>query len=388
MKKVLLVVGYKTINYGSILQAYATQKLFEKVGVSVDILNLEILWPMTRKQRVIFYLRNGGIHNLFARKGGVYFSKVLRRFNKTYNTNYAHRISEFNAYVNKYLKLTDGVKNWDEASILARKYDAVVIGSDQVWVPSSVITDIYTLAFASDGQTKIAYAPSFGLNKIPRKFWGKYKEMLKSFDAISIREKSGAELIKEIAGVNCEVVADPVYMIDKGEWLDMVPDKILFNEPYIFVYLLGNNRWQRDFIAEYSKFCGIKTVALIHLDQYIGYDECYYDKKLMDAAPSDFLNLIRHAELIFTDSFHCMSFSIIENKEFYIFKRYKDNLKESTNSRLYSLFNLLHIDWDRMLTEISDVEEIGKKKLNYDEINCFFGEMQDSSWEFIEKAVR
>lgn len=387
MKKILLVVGYKTINYGSMLQAYATQKIFEKAGASVEILNLEILWAMTRKQRVIFYLKNGGISNLFNRKGGVYLSKVLRRFNKIYRMNFERRVSKFNAYANEHLKLTPDVKNWGEASMIAKEYDAVVIGSDQVWMPSSVITDIYTLAFASDGQTKIAYAPSFGLSRIPRKYWGKYKEMLESFDALSIREESGAQIIKEIVGLNCEIVADPVYMIDRDGWLDAVPDKKLFNEPYVFVYLLGNNRWQRKLIAEYSQFCGIKTVAIIQLEQYIGYDERCYDEKLMDVAPDDFLNLIRHAELIFTDSFHCASFSIIENKEFYIFKRYTDHLKGSTNSRIYSLFDLLHIDQDRILTETSDVVEIGKKKLNYDEVNRLLRETKNSSWKFIKRAV-
>lgn len=283
--------------------------------------------------------------------------------------------------------LTAEVQDWNDASELAKRYDVAAIGSDQVWLPSSVMTDIYTLAFAADGQTKLAYAPSFGLSKIPRKYWAKYREILTSFHYLSVREESGAKIVKEITGSDCEVAVDPVYMLNRKEWLQEIPDNVLDEEPYIFVYLLGNNRWQREMIVKYAKCRGLKTIAIIHLDQYIKYDEYYYDVKLIDAQPCDFLNLIRHAELIFTDSFHCASFSLIENKNFYVFKRYKDHMKGSTNSRIYSLFNTLHIDKSRMLIRTSDVSEAEKRDLDYDRMNDMLDKMCKSSWEFIKRAL-
>lgn len=387
MKKLLLVVGYKTINYGSVLQAYATQKMFEKAGASAEVLNMEMLWFSTRKKRVMFYLKNAEVMELIHRKGGVYFSKIMGRFHKDYRNRLRQRHGKFDAYVRENLTLTAEVKSWDEASELAEKYDAAVIGSDQVWLPSGVMTDIYTLAFVSDGQTRIAYAPSFGISTIPRKYWSKYREMLERFQFLSVREDTGVKIVKEIAGLECGVVADPVYMLDRDEWLKEIPDNVLYEEPYIFVYLLGNNRWQREVIARYAGSCGIKTVAVIHLDQYIGYDERCYDVKLTDAAPCDFLNLIRHAELIFTDSFHCVSFSLIENKEFYAFRRYAEHVKGSTNSRMDSLFHMLHIDESRMLDKASDMTDIGRKKLDYREINCLLDRMCRSSWEFVNRVI-
>lgn len=387
MKKALLVIGYKTLNYGSVLQAYATQRLFEKAGVSVEILNMESLWPITRRQRVLFYLKNGETGNLIARKGGVYLSGLIKRFHKSYGRSLERKRKNFASYIRDNFSLTAEVKSWREASELADNFEIVVIGSDQVWLPSSVMTDIYTLAFADHGQIKIAYAPSFGLGKIPEKYWEKYREMLHSFHFLSVREKSGVEIVKEISGLKCEVVADPVYMLERSEWLEKIPDKILFEKPYIFIYLLGNNRWQRDMITRYAKYRGIKTVAFIHSDQYIGYDEKYFDRKIADASPEDFLNFIRHAELIFTDSFHCVSFSIIENKEFYAFRRYKGDSEGSTNTRLDSLFCLLHINQDRLLTKFIHADEMDKKKMNYDEINSYLKEIKKSSREFVKNAV-
>lgn len=388
MKKILLVVGYKTINYGSLLQSYATQKMFEKAGVLVKILNLEVLWAATRKKRVFFYIKNGEIKNLIIRKGGVYFSEVIKKFDRAYRNGLRQREKKFISYIKDNLLLSGEVKDWNEASKVAEDFEGVVIGSDQVWLPSSVVTDIYTLAFANNGQVKIAYAPSFGLSNIPKKYWKKYREMLESFQFLSVREESGVRIVKEIAKLNCEIVIDPVYMFDKNEWKDKIPDKKMFDKPYIFVYLLGNNRWQRDIIMQFASYYKIKTVALIHLDQYIGYDESYFDIKIIDASPEDFLNLIRHAELIFTDSFHCASFSIIENKDFFVFKRYKENSKGSTNSRMDSLFKLLNIDKDRMITKSSDFNDIAnRRKIDYVEVNNMVKNVKKQSWEYIKKAV-
>ncbi|MCM1216736.1 MAG: polysaccharide pyruvyl transferase family protein [Lachnospiraceae bacterium] len=388
MKKILLVVTYKTVNYGTVLQTYATQKMFEKLGVTVEILNMELLWHSTRKKRVIFYLKNAEIMELISRKGGVYFSKIIEKINKDYRHKLEARHREFDSYISGNLRLSTEVKDWDDASVLAGKYDAVAIGSDQVWLPSSVMTDIYTLAFVPEGQTKIAYAPSFGLKAIPRKYWEKYKQMLMGFRYLSVREESGAKIVKEVSGLSCEVTADPVYMLSRQEWLQEIPDNVLYTEPYIFVYLLGDNRWQREMIAGYANRRGLKTVAIIHLEQYIKYDECYYDVKLVDASPCDFINLIRHAEVIITDSFHGTSFSLIENKNFFAFKRYGDQIKGSTNTRMDSLFDTLHIDKARLLTRTSDMLEIEKRELEYDKINDLLKGMCESSWKFVERALR
>ncbi|MCM1500997.1 MAG: polysaccharide pyruvyl transferase family protein, partial [Clostridium sp.] len=220
-----------------------------------------------------------------------------------------------------------------------------------------------------------------------RKYWEKYKEMLMKFRYLSVREESGAKIVKEISGLDCEVTVDPVYMLSKQEWLKEIPDNVLYAEPYIFVYLLGNNRWQREMIANYANRRRLKTVAIVHLDQYIKYDESYYDVKLVEARPCDFINLIRHAEVILTDSFHGTSFSLIENKNFFVFKRYGDQTKGSTNTRIDSLFNALHIDPNRLLTRTSDMFEIEKKELEYDKINDLLKEMCKSSWEFVKGAL-
>ena len=75
-------------------------------------------------------------------------------------------------------------------------------------------------------------------------------------------------------------------------------------------------------------------IALTHLDEFVKSDEGYADETPYDIDPADFLNLIRNAEYVCTDSFHCSVFSILYKRQFFTFRRYNRNTKQSTNSRL------------------------------------------------------
>lgn len=386
MKKVLVYLGYKTINYGSILQAFATLEMLKKADVEPVLLNLDGLWKEIKIKKIKFYLLSGDFFFLLHSKGRLYCSKIYEKLNISYGKKIKNRKRKFIDFCQEYLTLSDEVTGFYEASVLSKKYDVVLLGSDQVWLPSSVVTDIYTLSFVKDKKiTKIAYAPSFGISKIPTKYIDKYKDMLGKITHVSVREEAGRQIVQQIANFDCPVVADPVLMLNKNEWEEYIPYKKC-NEKYIFVYLIGNNKWQREWIKKYALAMNMKTIALIHLDEYISYDETYFDRVLVDESPIDFFNWIRNAQLVFTDSYHCMLFSLIENKNIWCFKRFSDSKKISTNSRLYTILLKLEIE-ERLLNQDSKVEDCLFRDIDFASVNDKILSFQQKSWEYLINSI-
>ncbi len=386
MKKVLVFLGYKTINYGAILQAFATMEMLKKVNVEPVLLNLDGLWKEIKIKKIKFYLLSGDFFFLIQSKGRMYCSKIYEKLNLSYGRKVRSRKKKFDDFIQTYLTLTDKMIGFHEVSVLSEQFDIVLLGSDQVWLPSSVVTDIYTLSFVRCEQTiKIAYAPSFGIGEIPAKYVGKYKDMLSEMTYISVREETGKEIVKQIVNSDCPVVADPVLMLSKNEWEEYIP-YIKSDEEYIFVYLIGNNKWQREWIKRYAVAIKMKTIALIHLDEYIAYDETYFDKVLVDESPIDFFNLIRNAKVVFTDSYHCMLFSLIENKNIWCFRRFNDSKKVSTNSRLYTILLRLGIE-ERLLNQDSNVADCLLKDIDFISVNEKILLFQQESWNYLITSI-
>ena len=380
-KKILVYTGYKTINYGSMLQAFATLEMLKKLDTEPVMLNLDGLWKTIKTKKMKFYFLSGDFAFLLQSKGRMYFSKLYEKLNLSYGRKIKQRRKKFEDFAEQFLVLTDKVNGFSDASDLAEKYEVVLLGSDQVWLPSSVITDIYTLNFVQTPHVvKAVYAPSFGVSRIPYKYRNKYREMLKDLDYVSVREDSGKKIIMEVAGIDCPIVADPVIMLNKDEWKAKIPYQEVCRSRYIFVYLLGNNRWQREWIKRYAARRKLQTVALVHLDAYVPYDEKYFDHLLIESSPVEFLNWIRNADEIFTDSYHCTLFSLIENRNIWCFRRFNDQKKVSTNSRLYSILGKLGLQ-RRMLGKDSRIEDCMADEIDFQSVNDNLCDFQKESWD-------
>lgn len=87
-------------------------------------------------------------------------------------------------------------------------------------------------------------------------------------------------------------------------------------EPYLFCYFLGNNPEQREFVKRFKDKTGYKIVQLQHCDEYIKSDVEFPDYTPYNVGPAEFVQLIRDAEYVFTDSFHASVFSLLYEKRF------------------------------------------------------------------------
>lgn len=328
-------IKYFHENYGGMLQAYATVSMMEKRGIDYELIQYEKKLSIKEKVKSIPRLFNGILLNdkyeTFKKKQG------LKR-HPEFVQNEAIRMKAFELFKEKHFtKLSPVFVGYEELKKGAERYSAVVTGSDQLWSPAGLPTNYYNLMFVPDNIRKISYASSFGVKQIPWYQISRTRQFLNRIEYISMREIQGSEIVKELTGKKAPTILDPVFMFDQKEWEQLIPAKKEFNEPYIFAYFLGNNAKHRSAVTKLANKTGLKIVVLRHLDQYIEEDENFGDFAPYDVAPDRFLNLLRGARFVCTDSFHGSCFSIIHRKQFMIFNRYAEKSKHSKNSRIDTL---------------------------------------------------
>lgn len=269
-----------------------------------------------------------------------------------------------------------------------KRYDVVVCGSDQLWAPSNVISDYFTLTIIPTSIRKISYAASFGVDKVPNVLKCRYKRFLSRFEAISVREERGRELIYELIGRDAKVVLDPTLMLEKEEWNYLSEQsRIKIGEPYIFCYFLGTNQKHRDFAKELAKRTQTKIVTFPHFKIHNTADENFGDEPIYNAGPIEFLRLIRNAEYVCTDSFHGTVFSLIFERSVAVFERFEKDSAESTNSRIYTLLDNVGI-LDSIYRDEKDVESYLSNKIDYEAIQKKLDYLREKSFRFLDEAIQ
>lgn len=253
-------------------------------------------------------------------------------------------------------------------------YSSVLVGSDQLWLPSNIDADYYTLTWVPDGVNKIAYATSFGTNFLPDWLVPRARAFLSRIQYLSVREKSAVEMVRSYARLVC----DPTLLFTAEEWMCIQPPEPVVRGDYILCYFLGNNTADRRFACRLREKTGCKIVALLHLNEYIRADEGYADETPFDVGPGELLNLIRNARYIVTDSFHGSVFSILNRKTFFTSRRIRKEGLLCTNNRLDSLFETLGVT-GRLITGEEDVEECLARPLDYEPIHRNLAPLREST---------
>ena len=350
--KVALAINYDYHDYGGMLQALATQRFLEKQGIESDAINFDNVKGDISRRKWKYFLSNMMDISIVKEKSRLIEKKIRQKTNARLKAQMAERDNAFDKFCTSHFKVSRPFASWkDMAESSQKEYDAVIVGSDQLWLPSNVMADYYTLNWVPGNVKKIAYATSFGIGNIPQKYKEKYRQYLTRIDYLSARETSGQEIISELTDKSVPLVNDPALLLDAKGWDEVIKDKPIINDKYIFCYFMGDNPEQRDFVKRLAKEKGLKIVALLHLDQFIETDEHYADYTPWDISPDDFVNLIKYAEYVCTDSFHGTVFSIIYSRNFFTFKRFNKKASLSTNTRITSLLTRVGL-MDRLVVNL------------------------------------
>lgn len=382
MKKNTLIglVAVSNHNYGSLLQTYAIHQVLKNIGVNNEIIKY--------KQNAIKQLKRIVNLSFFAIKWKS-FSKNIRckiKYPKIAK-GLSIRARAFESFKELYCEYSPFISERDELERYVSKYDAVVLGSDQVWHPANLEMDYFTLNFVPENIPKIAYASSFGVATIPKKQKERTAAYLKRIQFISVRETTGAKIVNELTGRNVPVVCDPTALLTRKQWDEIKTPNRLVEGQYIFCYFLGANSKHRGFANRVKEITGYKIVALQHIDEFVKGDLQFGDITPYDVGPRDFINLLSHAEIVLTDSFHGTMFSIYYHKKFFTFLRFSEGKKESTNSRIASILNLMNL-MDRRLTANEDVKACLEKTINWDDVQSRLDKFRNDSIKWFTDSLR
>lgn len=383
-KKIALVINYDYHDYGGMLQAYATQVALSKLGYDSYAIDFDNLKGDINKRKWKYFICNIFDISIVKEKGKVIQKRLLTILLKKLSENQRKRDVAFNRFI-KNFKITPKFADWQSLSEACHEYDSVLVGSDQLWLPSNIIADYYTLSFVPDNVNKIAYATSFGIETVPKGMEFRYKKFLSRINHLSARETSGQKIIKKCTGRDVPLVCDPTMILERSDWEKIATPEKKYRDKYIFCYFMGDNSEQREFVKKLAKEKNCKIVALLHLDQYIPSDEEYVDFAPYDITPADFVALVRDAEYVCTDSFHGTVFSILFSKNFITFKRFNKKASLSTNTRIFSLLNRLNLK-DRLFTAEEDIKQDFDIH-NFDEIQEELSSFRRSSIDYLVNSI-
>lgn len=384
----IAAVTYKD-NFGSALQTYATQYLLEKLGCDARIFEINGVHHGIKCRKTLYYLSR-----LFDPVELKYLAANLKsRTRKKLSVSkddYAQdmklRHAKYVAFNRHYFKMLPYVSGWKALQKQASELDAVVVGSDQLWRPSNIVGCYYTLDFVPNEVKKVSFSTSFGVPVLPRRLHNHAKKFLSRMDYISVREDSAVDIVKKECGRDAIVVCDPTMMLTSEEWMHIQQEKPIAEGKYILMYLMGDNPEHREFVKRLSRETGCRIIGLLHGATYISYDNQVVDEKPFDIGPSEFLNLIRNAQYVCTDSFHCCVFSILNSKKFFAFRRWPDTSKFSANDRLYTLLKFTGLE-RRILDGTENIEECVLDPIDYSIVLDKVAIRRKESLDFLANAL-
>lgn len=385
MKPIGLVTCYFHHNYGSMLQAYATEMIMQLMGLPFQTIACKAPINYMQENKILYIVKKLLIADWKMRLGKMKIERAKKE-NPMFAKNWEIRNKAFDQFAETFFHVSPYCKNREELSKMAENYSAFLVGSDQLWRTDSVEHGYYTLEWVPDHIRKIAYSTSIGVKEVPWFQVEKNKRFMNRFDHIALREQSACDLVYKLTGRKVPVVLDPTLLFTGDQWLEIQQKEPLTNGKYIFCYLLGDNPSQREFIKRVKKKTGYKIVALQQLDDYIPSDEGFADEAPY-VGPREFLNYIRNAEYVFTDSFHCSVFSILYKKNFFTFSRFAEGAKQSTNTRIDNLLHITGLE-DRRMTNDKTIEEVVNFKRNFDGVDEKLKALRKSSMDYLYNAFK
>lgn len=333
--KVGILTASRTDNNGTDLQSVAMMNLFKSFGVDVCVINYcckkidtkkNCLFPLTIRKLVKFPIN--------------YYNKLSHRF---------------------FRKKTIGKRGkvLDIEDLAKGNFDVIVVGSDQIWNLKITGNDMgFFLPFRSPNLKKYSYAASLGVTDLSE--WeeqSSISQYLKDFLGVSVREESGIEALKKI-GIKARCDLDPILMGNASDWEKLFSKKFP-QKPYLLYYSVEENIKAEEYAKNYAKEngliflqpssrilpeSGVKTKRFVSVEQWLTY--------------------VNNAKIVFTNSYHCLSFSVLLKKDMCVFLLKKSPQSNTRMTALLHRINLQDRIWeDNLVTQFKNIDWEGVEEI-------------------------
>jgi len=334
-----IITYHKSTNYGALLQALSLKEFIENefnTAVTLDpyqpkkLFFYEFIRPMiTRDIKKFFFTF---VKNF----------KIILWYKRAFKIKNSKKISNLNIY-----------------------------GSDEIWNLKNAYHGYDPFFFGkNDNIKKISYSASFGISSFSdiKKRKKEIKKYLKNFNQISVRDENSAIIIKNILNIRPKILLDPV-MIYTPRILNIKKySTIKIRQKYAVVY---GTVFSKEKIELINTFCIRKNYQLIS----IGYYNKWIKKNLIHLNPTNFYNIIKNADYVFTSMFHGVMFSVKLNKQFCYSN---DVIREN---KISTFLKILNLDNRRFYNFVPH------DTINYKKLNIKVNALIQSSRNFLKKNI-
>lgn len=381
--KILILTQPLHTNYGGLLQAYALQQILKGMGHDVVTDRLGVVQKLPLWNRTLRFLYHATQFYILKNYRYYPYRYLFFSFNKE---NKAKRsiATNIERFVNIHIDTIDLFTRSNENVInTVRQFDAIVVGSDQVWRATMSDIPTYFLSFTKAMNVKrIAYAASFGTDDLKEYSKMEMKiasESIKLFDAISVREESGVHLCRDYFKMDAVHVLDPTMLLSKDDYLKLIEgEDSSCSTDILLTYILDRVQEKNEIIN--------KIGNALHLTSYENGPLKYFSNIIENnvsecifPSVSRWLAGFRDAQFVVTDSFHGTVFSIIFNKPFVAILN-----SERGASRFISLLSILGLK-NRLISTGGEVSEEHLKPIDYTEVNKILNDWKLQSINYIRK---
>lgn len=371
-------------NYGGILQNYALQTILTNQGHYVKTID----WDFNNTVK-----EYNGLSGFILRTK-IFFLRLIGKKINTISTR--KRICEIlstnnNQFINDHISRSRklwGYKDFRK-NVLEEEYDAIIVGSDQTWRPcyngNGMLYRMF-LDFTEGLQIKrVAYACSFGVssweyNKVET---ARCKALLADFDAISVRESTGIELIKNHLGNNRAVqVLDPTLLLCREDYISLI-SKNGRSQGGLLTYILDENPTITERINLVADALKLNRFSVLPQECPIVSIPESDAKEYISPSVDVWIESFAKADYVICDSFHGTVFSIIFNKPFVVIGN-----KERGLARFESILAPLNLS-DRLVDEGSNnYLNVLRKQINWEDVNKTLAYKRKESIDFLINSIR
>lgn len=365
------LVGIVTItgldNYGNRLQNFALQSLIEMQGF--DCKTLIDTTEYSKK-----YSPLGVLAKKIRTARALGFKESLKMITKGDNTAQLTQLAAFKKFNDEYIAFHDvTISESNIPSDLIEQFKYFAVGSDQIWNPKLNNFSLINLLGFAPASKRIATAPSFGVSSLTPESQDFYRQYLQDYRALSVREAAGQAIIKSVTGRDATLLVDPTLAISREVWTHIQQEPVetkYASGDYIVLFCLGDlPQYISDMLKNDPDLNGKPVINLLS-------DEIQRE----GIGPGEFLYIIDHAKFVVTDSFHGTVFSIIFNKQFYVFDR--AGIHNDMNSRIQTLLSTFSLE-NRFINEETGTPSA---KIEYPAVNKVINKQKLHFEEYLKDA--